>query len=207
MIDLEDILRKLNTVERRVTHLEQLEHGASDRGAQGEQGEAGPAGPAGPQGEPGEACCVICVARYTTNVAQSCGSGSYTRIDFEDEDIDTHDAVTVGAGWKFEPPFDGYYLITSKIQFEAKGGWDVTENVTLSVFVNGAAASVLGRNNAWATSSTSAHGAEGSDVLYLETTDDVCIGVYQNSGGAIDLNGLAIYNHVAIYGVNCVECP
>ena len=205
MIDLEDILRKLNTVERRVTHLEQLEHGASDRGAQGEQGEAGPAGPAGPQGEPGEACCDICLARYTTNAEESVKSAEWVVLNFEDEDVDTHDAVTVGAAWKFEPPFDGPFHISTTVRFDTTA-WTAAQYCILGIFVNGALYSAIDMKYA-SEAQSMAMLVHGDDTLYLETTDDVDIRIYQNTGNVIVVYGSGTYSHVAIYGVDCVECP
>lgn len=49
-------------------------------------------------------------ALYSSNSAQTIG-GSPTIFNFEDLEVDSHTAVTVGAAWKFTAPVAGVYLV------------------------------------------------------------------------------------------------
>lgn len=52
-------------------------------------------------------------ARYSTNAGQTIATAI---INFEDITYDTHNAVTIGASWKFTAPISGKYSISANVQ-------------------------------------------------------------------------------------------
>jgi hypothetical protein len=64
-------------------------------------------------------------AHYTTNAGGSVNSA--TIVDFEDKVMDTHNAVTTGASWKFTAPRTGFYTIKAYIA-ASSGAWTAGQN-------------------------------------------------------------------------------
>ena len=76
------------------------------------------------------------MAEYNTNTAQSMSDSAWTVVNFEDKVHDPQSAVTVGAGWKFEPPINGLYLITARATLASSNTWGVGEQARLGLFKN-----------------------------------------------------------------------
>ena len=139
-------------------------------------------------------------AEYTTNTAQAMTNNDYTLLDYEDKIIDTHGAVTVGASWKFTAPIPGPYNIAAASKLAADAGWDIGERVSLELYKNGASVKILGYNSAFdnAGGESISMFASGAKTIYLNTYDYISFYFFQDSGGAINLNGLATNNWCSI---------
>lgn len=142
---------------------------------------------------------VLVAARYTTNAGQSIPNGSITVINYEDSDIDTHNAVTVGAGWIFTTPMTGLYHVNASIRFTSTTGWAETEVAQLLLYKNGSLKSSL--DYAWGQDSSGGaqfKDAHGADLVYLLSDETINFRVLQTSGGSLALNTSGAYNYVAI---------
>lgn len=139
------------------------------------------------------------VAKYRTNAGQSIPDNTVTIIDFEDQDHDTHSAVTTGAAWKFTAPINGYYLVSSCILFASTTAWDESENIIFLIYVDGVLTSQIDRRNGQDFSgSTGLKAAAGSDTIYLASSSYLDIRIVQQSGGSLSLLSDGVYNYVAI---------
>lgn len=123
------------------------------------------------------------IAAYRTDAGQAIGTG-YTVVDFEDIVIDTHNAVSTGAGWKFTVPSTGKYLVSSGLHPASNDSWN------FHIFLNGVINCRLGQDPSVAN-------YEGSsaiiDVLAGDEIDIRCI-----SGSANTLVADADVNHISI---------
>lgn len=138
-------------------------------------------------------------ARYTTNVAQSMANGTATRIDFEDKEYDTANAVTTGASWVFTSPKSTYYHVCSGSLLAANAGWAAGEALFLTLHKNGSgtAYTTIYYDQANAAGTFSKGGAGGT-TLYLAKGETVDIRMTQASGGAISLDASGANNWVSI---------
>jgi hypothetical protein len=139
-----------------------------------------------------------CLARYTTDAAQSIPNSSETIVDFEDQEYDTDGAVTVGAGWNFECPVgkDGYYLINVMVWF-ASHAWGANQYAYARIGYNGVPGRVIA---GWDSGDggTSLAQLSGSDMIYLSAGDTIDICLFQNHGAALVLDNNSDDNHIAI---------
>lgn len=78
-------------------------------------------------------------ARYTTDAGQSIANAATPIVDFEDKDYDTHNAVTVGASWKFTAPMSGKYSVKSYVRFANSLAWTQGQYVSAQIYKNGSA--------------------------------------------------------------------
>jgi hypothetical protein len=132
------------------------------------------------------------VARYNSNAAQTIVSNvTGTVVDFEDQVIDTHSAVTTGVNWVFTCPAGqtGYYHVNSRIQFVGTTAWADIERGTLSIHKNGTLYSTLDRRDCMSSASNVQMSLCGSDIIYLLSGETIDIRVSQNSGGNLDIQG------------------
>lgn len=79
----------------------------------------------------------VVAARYSSDSGQSIPDGVETIINFEDKDVDTHSAVTIGASWKFTAPISGMYSYSATINIEVNNGFDEGEDWGIRAFKNG----------------------------------------------------------------------
>lgn len=142
-------------------------------------------------------------ARYTTNSANTLTNAANTRIDFEDKDYDTHDAVTTGASWVFTAPFDGYYNISVSVIIDSSNAWAATEVAQLEIFSAGSRVSVFERFTS--ESSTAKYiQVYGSDTIYIAKNNTAHVEIYQDSGGSRGLytnTGAEDHSRISIFMV------
>lgn len=129
-------------------------------------------------------------ANYTTNTAQSMGSGTPTPVDFEDKVADTHNAVTVGGGWVFTAPESRVYHISAAVGLTGSAAWAVGETTTLMLYVNGSSVRHLDTDDAH-ESSTLALTMSGATTYYVPAGQTIQIAVDQGSGSSINTDGNA----------------
>ena len=142
---------------------------------------------------------VFVAARYATDAGQSINTASATIVDFEDEVYDTHDAVSVGASWKFVAPIAGYYHVTAKVLFTSSATWDEKDICQLVLYKNGGIVSYLDRRIGVDTSAGAEfNGAGGSDTIYLTGSQYIDVRVTQTSGYTLTLHNDGRTNFIAI---------
>lgn len=138
------------------------------------------------------------VARYETNAGNSFADDTFTVVDYEDQVIDTHSAVTTGASWVFTAPRTAYYNVTASIAWSSTGTFSdgvisIRKNSTdtLGKIVNNISSSMTDRT--WAL----------SGVVQLNAGDTLDVRASQNDSGgsARTLEGAALYNHISIASV------
>lgn len=54
-------------------------------------------------------------ASYNSDADQTVGISTTTVVNFGSKDFDSHDAVTIGASWKFTAPAPGKYLVSTTV--------------------------------------------------------------------------------------------
>jgi hypothetical protein len=124
-------------------------------------------------------------ARYTSSSSTSIANASNTIVDFATKIIDTHNAVTTGAAWKFTAPSQGVYLLCSKVISAVSGGWAAGEQWVGIALKNGANASGIGDAVAQATHGTNMS-FNGCKQFKLVQGDYLQVAVYQSSGASLN---------------------
>lgn len=117
------------------------------------------------------------VAIYESNAGQSIGNNSTTIIDYEDKIIDTHNAVTKGASWKFTAPQAGSYHVDAVNQFN-----NTVFNTLYYIYKNNSAENFLDKQGDSTTDNV--YTCKGSATIYLNKGDYIDIRILQtNTGG------------------------
>jgi len=109
-------------------------------------------------------------------------------IDYDSRQIDTHNAVTAGASWKFTAPRAGYYSISATSLLSAAVG------DSLSIFVNG-----TGVVGLCSTNSTDTRG--GNQVVSLVAGDVVNIRPFSSTSITLNAFGTGQFNQVSIQSI------
>jgi hypothetical protein len=143
----------------------------------------------------------LVAAIYRTSAGQSIPHATWTIVDFDSRELDTHRAVTTGASWRFTAPVEGVYVVSASIMFAATTTWADGEVGDLSVYKNGSLVFSLDRTNSNGSSASVNMRLGGSTAVRLDVADYIDIRIYQGSGAALALQGEARYNRVAIYRV------
>lgn len=136
-------------------------------------------------------------AIYSTNAGQSIANSTDTVVNFEDQEVDTNSAVSVGAGWVFTAPKAGYYQVNVQIMFTSTSGWADGEVGQINLFKNGSLLRGLDRKDNYASGSPYML-LNGATVVYLAQNDTINIKVSQTSGGALALHNDGKWNWIAI---------
>jgi hypothetical protein len=77
-------------------------------------------------------------ARYSTAAGDPMPSGATaTIINFVTKSYDSHNAVTVGAAWKFTAPISGKYEVISNVRYENVQSWAAGSYVDARLYKNG----------------------------------------------------------------------
>jgi hypothetical protein len=128
-------------------------------------------------------------ARYdatsTTSIPDSAAS-PFTVVNFATRTIDTHGSVTTGASWRFTAPVAGTYSVNARVRLASGGGWAAGEAANIYLAKNGTP-SLIGQNVATAAHSQVVN-VSLSDLVSLVAGDYIDIRVFQNSGGAINVD-------------------
>ena len=108
---------------------------------------------------------------------QSIGTGSWTKVTIDSEDLDTDGKFTSN---KFTPTVAGWYLITVFCRFDS--GNDMT-NAQVAIYKNGS------KINKHTEGSIEVQSKLLSQLVYLDSDDYVEMYVKQDTGGSINING------------------
>ncbi len=138
------------------------------------------------------------VARYNTNAGNTVASGSTDVIDFEDQVIDTHSAVTTGASWNFATPSAGYYLVVVHLAFQSSSAWADAEILQIAIRNEGANVAAIQWTGLGATA-TNAGIIAG--VVNAAKADAIDATVFQNSGSTLTMNTSAAQTVIDIMKV------
>ena len=171
--------------------------GAQSNGLEIQFGEqSGVMRPVGPDpAAPDRTVCAI----YTTNAGQEIANNTQVRVDFEDKEVDTHDAVTTGASWVFTAPVTGYYDVSCMVTYTATTTWAIGEYGRIDVFIGAVDTYRLDRNDWIDSSGTAAYKClSGSRCIPLDVYETLHIKTAQTSGDALALYNVGTYNWISI---------
>lgn len=139
------------------------------------------------------------IAVYKKTVNQSIPNTTSTIVDYETAIIDSHGAVTVGAGWVFTVPRAGYYMVGGGIAMTFTTTWAEQEFLMISAFVNGGQSSRLDIRYGLDSSAVSSNQfAGGMAILQLAAGDTLNLRVSQVSGAALSTTNNPDANQVRI---------
>jgi hypothetical protein len=142
------------------------------------------------------------VATYTTDAGQSISNATWTIIDFEDQVIDTHSAVTTGASWHFTAPIGGIYVVSACIMFAQATDWGETEFAQLAAYRASTHYRLLSRPAGADFSGAAQYlAAHGMAVIDMTASQELSIRVNQQSGATQTIHNSYSYNHVSIFRV------
>jgi hypothetical protein len=144
-------------------------------------------------------------AVYNTAAGQSVttGAGGLAVVDFGTQEVDTHGAVTTGAGWQFAAPLAGSYLVTATIAFTASNTWAETDRLFVILYKNGAEGRYLDlRAGLDSAALATIFLAGGVTVLPLAAGDVVDVRVRQDSGGTLALLNNPLLNTITIFRIH-----
>jgi hypothetical protein len=79
----------------------------------------------------------VVAARARLTAALSIPNATYTVINYDSVDLDTHSAITTGAAWKYTAPVGGYYVVHASLIIDRSVQWNPAESAILDVFKNG----------------------------------------------------------------------
>ena len=132
--------------------------------------------------------------RATRTTDQTLTDATFTKVQFATEDYDPGSDYDNATNFNYTVPVTGYYLVTATVQLIAASGTDTTDDVLMSVFVNGTekARGIRFPSYADVATGTLAHDVSASEeiglvvcsILSLASTNTVDIRVYTDSSGA-----------------------
>ena len=122
-------------------------------------------------------------ASYTSNAQNALATADWRLFNFEDKVYDTHNAVTVGAAWKFTAPVTSTYIAAAGILFVASANWAIGDTLALAVYKNGVLYRRIYSDKNIDANTESWCG--GSLPIYLLTNEYISFYVYNGSGGDI----------------------
>lgn len=137
-------------------------------------------------------------ARYTTSAGQSIpNSATNTIVDFGTKVIDSHNAVTTGASWKFTAPITGEYNIYVMNHYSSSA-WVAGNAAYGSIFKNGVSYCTYDDPPIWATSTDSVP-VKGKCKVQLNAGQYIDVEIANNrTAGATTLTNNADLNYIEI---------
>lgn len=135
-------------------------------------------------------------AAYTLTSAQTVATATTTILNYNNKVIDTHNAVTTGASWKFTAPTAGKYQI-SGVTYLTSVNWTLGKRLINELFKNGSLSVFQSIVFTWATN-TNDLSANGNYVLSLAADDFIDIRANHNSGSTENLDTSGVGNYITI---------
>lgn len=140
--------------------------------------------------------------RVTKNNAQSIPSGSYTTVEYDDEEFDNGEDYDTST-YEFTAPADGFYEFSASFLF-GDTSWSAGNTGALRFIITRAAGGTDYINPGGAYKDLGVTytryvglSATSSGIIELSANDTVAVEVYQNTGGAITMYASALYNWFA----------
>lgn len=118
------------------------------------------------QGPSQIAASEVIACRYTSDAAQSIANTGFQIVNFEDKSYDTHNAVTIGASWKFTAPAPGKYSISATVNYSTQT-YAVGNNADIAIYKNGSVYSFGPTWDAQAAVSVQASNSYSDDIDLL----------------------------------------
>jgi hypothetical protein len=143
----------------------------------------------------------LVAAIYKTASGQSISHNIPTVVDFNIRELDTHNAVTTGANWRFTAPVGGLYVVHVAVLFTSTTAWSDGEIGALILNRNGSDIAVLNRKDNYGSATSLHMQLSGSTALYLAAGDYIDIRVYQTSGVTLSFYTDSLFNRVSIHRV------
>ena len=146
----------------------------------------------------------VVAARYTTNAGQLIPNTlTYTVVNFDDKVFDTHNAVTIGASWRFTAPISGKYSVDAKLEL-GSSNWTAENAFQMNVFKEGVDYARIGD---WRAIVTYTNGIpaliNGATTVDLDAGEYIDVQTRHNGdSGSVGLAGASIVCYIDIFKVN-----
>lgn len=138
-------------------------------------------------------------ARATSNAAHSISNATWTRVNYEDVDYDTHGGIVTGVNWEYTVPIAGYYQVSAQIMFQSTTAWAESEIIQFACYRDGSFDYSLDRPTGQDFSAAGEYKiASGSGTQYYAAGEKIQIMVNQQSGSTLSMHNNGNYNWVSI---------
>ena len=137
----------------------------------------------------------IVAARYSSTAGQSIANATTAIVNFATRTHDTHNAVTVGASWKFTSPKSSFFVISSNLKFANSLSWTANGGLSINIYKNGVIYSNSGISNQAVNSSATGASTNIIGTIYLNKGDyvDIRVSHGESSGRALNTTGTSVY--------------
>jgi len=125
-------------------------------------------------------------AHFTRDSDLHFPSGSANVVDFATEIYDTGSDVTTGGTWRYTVPSDGYYRVSTFITLDNGTDFSDGEFMSVDLYKGGTVFKSLYMVQCQATGAMVARGG-GATTVQLNTSDEIDIRLYQDSGSAVNV--------------------
>jgi hypothetical protein len=143
----------------------------------------------------------LVAARYYTSAGPTINSGSITLVDYPTKVIDTHNAVTTGASWKFTAPVSGIYQTNIAWKYTAST-YAGTSNFVCYLYKNGSLQHELGFMRTENGSASIAPAATGNSLIELKAGDTIDFRLFHDNGLPETLEASGLGNYIDIYRIS-----
>lgn len=140
-------------------------------------------------------------AKYNSNSAQSIPNVTDTVVNFEDNVIDTHGAVTTGSSWAFTAPVSGIYKCSAQAYTGVGNNWDVDESFFVKIRKN-STDDTIGTDYVDSSDNTGRRvGSAVDTLLELSKGDTVDVVVFHSYGSSVALDSGSQYISFSIHKI------
>jgi len=136
------------------------------------------------------------MAKYRSSSGQTVATNSATVINYATKVWDTHNAVTIGAGWNFKAPKTGYYAVEHSYRWQA-ATWNSNELSWTEVRIDSVIEDRIGFR-LHANGVVAHEGIDAGTVVYLLKDQTLDLLAYQNSGSNKSMETTGYHNFVTI---------
>lgn len=143
----------------------------------------------------------VVAARYSSAAGIAVPSVTATLVDYATKHIDTHNAVTTGASWKFTAPISGIYQVSGAWKFVTStyGG---TSNFTQYLYKNAGLQNELGFVRTENGSGSIAPAGSGTTLIELKAGDYLDFRMFQDNGATENLEASGTGNFIDIVRIS-----
>lgn len=143
----------------------------------------------------------VVAARYSSSAGIAVPSVTATLVDYATKHIDTHNAVTTGASWKFTAPISGIYQVSGAWKFVTStyGG---TSNFTQYLYKNAGLQNELGFVRTENGSGSIAPAGSGTTLIELKAGDYLDFRMFQDNGATENLEASGTGNFIDIVRIS-----
>jgi len=149
----------------------------------------------------------VVVARYSTSSGDTIPNDTIQRMCFENQIIDTHNAVTftnfAGDDWAFTAPIAGKYLIQASWRYNS-ASWAVGEFSYPRIYKNTSTIATDTNFNETEVTRTATHSDHIMDVIDLAEGDTIHFVAYQSTSAGITLQSNGGRNTMSIHRIGSI---